>query len=144
MNEIFLDSANEKNIWEIYKLISPNFWEWVKERSLEYLEKNIENFFVLKSNWKILWCLEKIFYTENFLEVWCFVVSKDFSGLNLWEKMLEKFLEYDFEENIFLVSDKEKLIKILLKNWFSENFPEILESRKKESPKKKIFVKIKN
>ena len=65
------------------------------------------------------------------------------------EKYLEnlesekKFLEYDFEENIFLVSSEIKLINILLKNWFSENFPEILESRKKESPKKKIFVKIK-
>lgn len=143
MNEIFLDPANKKNIWEIYDLISPNFWEWVKERNLEYLEKNIENFLVLKWNWKILWCLEKIFYAENFLEVWCFVVLEDFSGLKLWEKMLEKFLEYNFEENIFLVSDNERLIKILLKNWFSEDFPEILEDRKKKVSKKKIFIKMK-
>lgn len=141
MKNIFLKKADSNDYLEIYKKLSKSFNSWIKPRSIEYIKNNIENYFVYKSDWKIIWCIEKIQYSKNFIEIWSLKVDE---GFGLWSKIVWDFLEKFWDKNIFAVSWNKKVIIILEKKWFIEKkveMPKILKERLKKSPGKKIFLK---
>jgi len=137
--KINFKKAENCDYYEIYQKISKFFDKWIKNRSLDYVKYNIKNYFVYKIDWKIIWCVEKIQYSKDFIEMWSVFSEKWF---NLWKKIISDFLEEFWNKNIFAVTWNDKIIEILEEKKFSEKIPKILKERLKKSFGKRIFLKM--
>jgi len=138
--EVF-QKATENDFFIIYKMISPYFWKWIRERSYDYIYENINNYFIYKLDWVPAWCIERIPYWWNIIEMWSVAILDWFSSMRLWKEMIDKFLDYYRNQEIFAVSSNKRLIDILYAEWFTKDYPEYLENRIKKSPKKQLFYK---
>ena len=105
----------------ILKDLSKNDW-FVKTKSLKYIKKNKDNFYVYRIDWASVWMFEVKDLWNFSKEIWTVILDPNFQWWGIWLRMIEKIIELHNKEeykyyNFIIVTGNQLLKKILEKEW---------------------------
>jgi len=108
-------------LYNILKKLSKNDW-FVKYKSLEYIKKNKNNFYVYRIDWASVWMFEVKDLWNFSKEIWTVILDPNFQWWGIWARMMEKIIELHKKEkykyfNFIIVTGNKVLKKILEKEW---------------------------
>ncbi len=142
-------NINHIGFIEDYIKQNPN----IKPRTKEYIEENIDSFYILKIDNIAIGIFELKKIWEKVIEIWALALSERWQKRGLW-KLTNEFIINNFSEfNQIFVTPNDALASILLKLWleeikqkfwnkiFDERFEKMLEDNKKDGKNRKLFVK---
>lgn len=117
-----LKNASEKELLFLYSILedlSKNNW-FVKHKDFEYIEENINNFYVYKIDWASIGMFEVKELWNFSKEIWTVILDQNFQWGGIWYRMIEKIIELKKRHkykyfNFIIVTWNDNLKKILSK-----------------------------
>ena len=142
--------ASKKDIFFIEEYIKEN--PNIKPRSREYIEKNIDNFYILKIDDLSIGIFEIKKLWEEIIEIWALALSKRWQKRGLWKITNEFIINNFLDKNQIFVTPNEALAWILLNlnlkeiNWKTWNiiidkrFEKMLLDNKNDNKTRRFFI----
>lgn len=117
-----LKNASEKELLFLYSILedlSKNNW-FVKHKDFEYIEENINNFYVYKIDWASIGMFEVKELWNFSKEIWTVILDQNFQWGGIWYRMIEKIIElkkrHEYKYfNFIIVTWNDNLKNILSK-----------------------------
>ena len=144
--------ASKKDVSLIEDYIKQN--SNIKPRNKEYIEKNIDNFYILKIDNIAIWIFEIKKLWKNFIEIWALALSNRWQNRWLW-KITNEFIINNFSEYNQIFVTPNEILKIILKKLNLEKFnkktwekilddrlEKMLDDNKKDWKNREMFIYI--